>query len=844
MKISNLFGGLGDMFKDMFPTMGGSDSGSSDGFIRTKAKDNQAEFRSGSDRSRKGMEPRLSYNKTFYRKSMPAPISGSAPGIDELTNKIPPVNASDTIPGTGQGVNFFGYGNKTKVNRFSDGNSSEVNTNGNATGKVKIGGFTTFKQELGESDYGVGNVGEAADFSFYRDKMPTDRYGELYKGLNIDSGNVASITNNNILYSEGDLTNDAADVQEVKLKWGAATSTEPYTQNKTPKYDSPTDWQYTPRAPVRRKLPSVTDTGTDLYLNKYINNPDVFGVTYDAPGERPLGGSLPYGIDKKSSKIHTYSKDYASLRSGGLRAEDIDVAGTFSSPFGKDGVGGDPDQKKAATSQDTTASFESFSNKDGSRGVIKFQTSDLSPLLSAPHQPYKKTFSNRRLIVHAPAKFDVDINADPIKNRKDTTSDIRGGANRSRTNLGDSINAQTIPELVGSNSNSDIDTRYKNRYHPEDILTTTEQLPKDDKQSTPHHSIKNLNTKNTKETSNAQAGGEAGRFQQITDDFKSDYDTALKNLGVKSNAENFNDTKTYDLLSKLAEAGLNPKGKRPVGESTTNPTYEQRFVSNPYYLKSKKVPDYSGMANMIVSERKDENTRIDNYNKQGVLDAENATLDAMPDWAREDFIPLYFHDLVNKKYIPFRSFINSLSDQSDAEWTDTQYLGRADKVYVYKGFTRTMSVDFNVVAFSVDELLPMWQRINYMVGLTKPASYSENGFIIPPFVKFNLGDIYRNQPVLITSVSTSIPAEATWELLNNDRSNGASAKNTYDFANGEIHKENVKVARYPTMCTLQISMTALEKQTPETKQNHFGTLKVNSTGDNKSNAFNQVLSSV
>jgi hypothetical protein len=250
------------------------------------------------------------------------------------------------------------------------------------------------------------------------------------------------------------------------------------------------------------------------------------------------------------------------------------------------------------------------------------------------------------------------------------------------------------------------------------------------------------------------------------------------------------------------------------------------------------------MANMIVSERKDENTRIDNYNKQGILDAENATLEAMPDWAREDFIPLYFHDLVNKKYIPFRSFIDSLSDQSDAEWTDTQYLGRADKVYVYKGFTRTMSVDFNVVAFSVDELLPMWQRINYMVGLTKPASYSENGFIIPPFVKFNLGDIYRNQPVLITSVSTSIPAEATWELLNNDRSNGASAKNTYDFANGEIHKENVKVARYPTMCTLQISMTALEKQTPETKQNHFGTLKVNSTGDNKSNAFNQVLSSV
>ena len=46
-----------------------------------------------------------------------------------------------------------------------------------------------------------------------------------------------------------------------------------------------------------------------------------------------------------------------------------------------------------------------------------------------------------------------------------------------------------------------------------------------------------------------------------------------------------------------------------------------------------------------------------------------------------------------------------------------------------------MSIDFNVVAFSIEELLPMWQRINYTT-LTKPAKYTDNGFIIPPLVKF------------------------------------------------------------------------------------------------------------
>ena len=106
----------------------------------------------------------------------------------------------------------------------------------------------------------------------------------------------------------------------------------------------------------------------------------------------------------------------------------------------------------------------------------------------------------------------------------------------------------------------------------------------------------------------------------------------------------------------------------------------------------------------------------------------------------------------------------------------TRYLGRADQVVVYTGFTRTMSVEFDVVAFSIDELHPMWQRINYMVGLTKPAKYTEDGFIVPPMIKFNLGDIYRNQPVYIGSVDTSIPQEATWELINNDKSTGLHRK--------------------------------------------------------------------
>ena len=47
-------------------------------------------------------------------------------------------------------------------------------------------------------------------------------------------------------------------------------------------------------------------------------------------------------------------------------------------------------------------------------------------------------------------------------------------------------------------------------------------------------------------------------------------------------------------------------------------------------------------------------------------------------------------------------------------------MGRADNVMVYEGFTRSVSLDITLIAMSVEELHPMWQRINYLIGLTKP----------------------------------------------------------------------------------------------------------------------------
>ena len=76
-----------------------------------------------------------------------------------------------------------------------------------------------------------------------------------------------------------------------------------------------------------------------------------------------------------------------------------------------------------------------------------------------------------------------------------------------------------------------------------------------------------------------------------------------------------------------------------------------------------------------------------------------------------------------------------------------------------------INLGFKVVAHSVKELMPMWQRINYLLGLSKPSQYFNSGFIVPPLVKVTIGDMYKNQPIVINSLGLRIPDDASWETL-------------------------------------------------------------------------------
>ena len=107
-------------------------------------------------------------------------------------------------------------------------------------------------------------------------------------------------------------------------------------------------------------------------------------------------------------------------------------------------------------------------------------------------------------------------------------------------------------------------------------------------------------------------------------------------------------------------------------------------------------------------------------------------------------------------------------------------------------------------------------------------------FIIPPFIKFTIGDVYKNQPAVIKSVGIAIPDNTSWELLSEEK------EEDWTYLNGKIkwEKSKGKYAQFPRECELNVQMDLLEKERPVVGGSQFGNFW--RTLDDKGNYFNGI----
>jgi hypothetical protein len=131
-----------------------------------------------------------------------------------------------------------------------------------------------------------------------------------------------------------------------------------------------------------------------------------------------------------------------------------------------------------------------------------------------------------------------------------------------------------------------------------------------------------------------------------------------------------------------------------------------------------------------------------------------------------DYMPFYFHDLRTNEILAFHAFLENVSEDFQVEYNSQEFYGRMDKIHVYKHTSRTVSVDFKIVATSPDDHDRMWYKINRLAMMIYPqwtrgrevsVEDSTSGgpplkFIQPfsqipgatPVIRLRLGDMFKS----------------------------------------------------------------------------------------------------
>lgn len=116
-----------------------------------------------------------------------------------------------------------------------------------------------------------------------------------------------------------------------------------------------------------------------------------------------------------------------------------------------------------------------------------------------------------------------------------------------------------------------------------------------------------------------------------------------------------------------------------------------------------------------------------------------------------------------KTFVHFRAILDSLDDSYSAQWNSEKLMGRGEDFYRYNGFTRTVNLSWTVAAQSKQELIPMYQKLNYLASSLTP-DYTDVGYMAGNLVSLTLGGWFYEQPGIITSMNLSVPQESPWEI--------------------------------------------------------------------------------
>ena len=151
--------------------------------------------------------------------------------------------------------------------------------------------------------------------------------------------------------------------------------------------------------------------------------------------------------------------------------------------------------------------------------------------------------------------------------------------------------------------------------------------------------------------------------------------------------------------------------------------------------------------------------------KVNLLDVVEGNLNNSQIGESEDIIKFAFNIITPETNyrLHFRAFLDDFSDNFNGSWSTTKFIGRAEDIYSYEGFSRDISIGFKIAAFSRAELQPLYKKLVTLASVTAPT-YGSGQFMRGSFAEVTVGDYLVDTPGIIDNVSISWQKDYPWEI--------------------------------------------------------------------------------
>jgi len=161
------------------------------------------------------------------------------------------------------------------------------------------------------------------------------------------------------------------------------------------------------------------------------------------------------------------------------------------------------------------------------------------------------------------------------------------------------------------------------------------------------------------------------------------------------------------------------------------------------------------------------------------------------------------------RLVDFRAYIENWSDGAKAEWSPIKYMGRAESLYKYNGFSRDISITFLVPALSRADMVNNYKKLNALMWTVAPSYSPETegntvvGLMRGSVTKFTMGDYFNGMPCIIKSVDFSEIEGMGWDINRDEYGKILTPDNEY------------YTGQLPKGIRVQVSMTPIHNFVPQ-----------------------------